>query len=50
MNNKIYFNCPTQNTDCPYWCWKRHKCSMPGGPEGECDEYDAYTEDENEEE
>ena len=46
---KKYYECPTQNCECPYWDWKRHKCAMEGGPAGECDEYDFYNSDEEEE-
>lgn len=50
-----YYECPTNNIDCPYWDWKRHKCSMEvihgdgEGPAGQCDEYDAYNNEEEEE-
>ena len=23
-----YYECPTANTECPYWDWKCHKCAM----------------------
>lgn len=49
-----YYECPTNNFGCPYWDWKRHKCAMEmiegEGPANECDEYDAYNNDEDSEE
>ena len=52
-----YYECPTSNTGCPYWDRKLHKCAMEvmegEGPGNECDEYDAYndeTDDDEEEE
>lgn len=49
---KQYHECPTQNCECPYWDWKHHKCAMElmtgDSPSGQCDEFDAYKEDENE--
>ena len=49
INGKNYYCCPTQNCECPYWDWKRQMCAMEGGPAGECDEYDFYNSDEEEE-
>ena len=50
---KKYYECPTQDHECPYWDWKHHKCAMGVidgvGPAGECDEYDFYNGDEEEE-
>lgn len=41
MKNK--FECPTQNTECPYWDWKTHSCRMyeetGDSPLYECDAY-----------
>lgn len=51
-----YYECPTSNIECPYWDWKRRKCSMEvmhgdgEGPAGQCDEYDAFNDDDEEEE
>lgn len=49
-----YYECPTGNFECPYWDRKRCKCAMEvvkgEGPANECDEYDAYNEEEVEEE
>ena len=49
-----YYECPTQNSECPYFCWERHKCAMElidgDSPEGQCDEYDAFCSDDEEEE
>jgi hypothetical protein len=49
-----YYVCPTSNINCPYWSWKHHKCAMEvmdgTGPENECDEYDAYCEEDEEDE
>ena len=51
---KKYYDCPTQNEECPYWDWKRHKCRMATdegmGPAGECDEYDTFNPEEDEDE
>ena len=48
-----YYECPTQNCECPYWDWKRHKCAMEvmdgDSPAGQCDEYDAFNDDEEDE-
>lgn len=36
----------------PYWDWKRHKCAMEvmdgDSPAGQCDEYDAFNDEEEE--
>lgn len=54
MRMNKYYECPTSNTHCPYWDWKRQKCSMEvvtgEGPAGECDEYDAYNEEDEDDE
>ena len=44
-----YPDCPSGAIDCPYY--KYAKCTIPDGPEGECDEYDFFTyEDDDDEE
>lgn len=49
-----YYECPTANTECPYWDWKRHKCAMEvmdgDSPAGQCDEYDAFNEEDEDDE
>ena len=45
---KTYY-CPTCAMDCPYFDPETSECKMPEmencSPEGECDEYDYYNED-----
>lgn len=46
-NDRI--KCPTDETDCPYWDWKTHSCTMlketGDHPRYECDAYYEYAED-----
>ena len=44
-----YPDCPVCDFSCPYLT-DNGRCSMEGGPEGECDDYDYYTMDEDEDE
>lgn len=50
---KRYYECPTANVECPYWSWEHQKCAMEvmdgDSPAGQCDEYDAFNMDEEEE-
>ena len=45
-----YYTCPTYNLECPYYNCNMDVCSMEimtgDAPAGQCDEYDAYCEEE----
>ena len=45
-----YYTCPTHAVDCPYYDFNLHSCAMEimtgDKPCGQCDEYDAYTDEE----
>ena len=49
-----YYNCPTCNFDCPYFDTEEGMCAMEivcgDSPAGECDEYDAYNDEDEEDE
>lgn len=39
-NLEKYPDCPVGDPSCPYW--KDGKCTIPGDPAGQCDDYDYY--------
>ena len=49
-----YYVCPTYNLECPYYNHNADACSMEimtgDSPSGQCDEYDAYCEEEEDDE
>ena len=46
-----YYECPTCNFECFYFDTEEGKCAMEivcgDSPAGECDEYDAYNDEED---